>query len=144
MTGPAQTDATPRRPLPRFPEPDTEPYWRATSEHRLLYRVDPDTGEVVSSTRRQSGHPTDSNPQWRESAGIGTIYTFTVIRQHGQSYFRTRVPYVVAFVDLDEGFRILTEIAADPATVRIGQRVRVDWEDHDDLSVPIFGLAESV
>jgi uncharacterized OB-fold protein len=84
----------------------------------------------------------DREPRWRESAGTGTIYTFTVIRQHGHPYFRSRTPYVVAFVDLDEGFRVLTEIAADPASVRIGQRVAVAWEDHDEVSVPVFRVVD--
>ena len=35
--------------------------------------------------------------EWRDSAGCGTVYTFTVIRQHGQPYlpgplFRTWSP----------------------------------------------------
>ncbi len=123
----------PTRPLPRFPEPDTEPYWRATVDHRLLFQVDAGTGDVVFYPRR-SVQPR----QWRESAGLGTIYTFTVIRQHGHPYFRSRAPYVVAFVDLDEGFRLLAEIAADPATVRIGQRVAVTWDDQGEVSVPMF------
>jgi len=33
---------------------------------------------------------------------------------------------------------MLSEILAEPDTVRIGQRVHVVWEDHDDLSVPCF------
>ena len=124
----------PTRPLPKFPEPDSEPFWRATKEHRLLFRVDPATGEAVPIPRRGL----DPSPQWRESQGTGTVYSFTVVRQHGLPYFRNRVPYVVAFVDLDEGFRMLSEILAEPKTVRIGQRVHVVWEDHDDLSVPCF------
>lgn len=142
MTAATQTSPAPKRPLPGFPEPDTEQYWRATREHRLLYQVSPATGEVVFYPRRHSIHAADAGLEWRESAGAGTIYTFTVIRQHGQPYFRAHTPYVVAFVDLDEGFRVLTWIAADPDTVRIGQRVTVDWEDHDDISVPIFRIAE--
>ena len=128
----------PVRPLPRFPEPDTEPFWSATKEHRLLYQVNPATGEVVNFARRA----VDVDREWAESAGQGTIYTFTVIRQHGQPYFRGRVPYVVAFVDLDEGVRLLTEIVADPETVHIGARVSVDWEDHDEVSVPVFRVVE--
>jgi uncharacterized OB-fold protein len=129
----------PVRPLPRFPEPDTEPFWSATKEHRLLYQVNPATGDVVFFPRRA----VDADLEWAESAGQGTIYTFTVIRQHGQPYFRSRVPYVVAFVDLDEGVRLLTEIVADPETVHIGARVSVDWEDHDELSVPVFRVVEA-
>jgi uncharacterized protein len=124
------------RPLPRFPEPDSEPFWHATRAHRLLYQARP-SGEPVFYSRRS----TVEELEWRESAGSGTIYSFTVIRQHGQPYFRSRVPYVVGFIDLDEGFRMLAEIGADPATVRIGQRVAIDWEDHEDVSVPIFRVA---
>jgi uncharacterized OB-fold protein len=150
----------PRRPLPDFPEPDTEPWWRATAEHRLLYQVSTGTGEVVFFPRRHSPHaapppgdPVGADLEWRESAGVGVVYSFTVIRQHGHPYFRSRIPYVVGFVDLDEGFRVLTEIVADPDAVRVGQRVRVEWEDvdredvdrggvergdHHGLSVPVF------
>jgi len=44
-------------------------------------------------------------------------------------------------VDLDEGFRMLAEVVEDPDTVHIGQRVAVDWEDHDEVSVPVFRVA---
>jgi uncharacterized OB-fold protein len=66
------------------------------------------------------------------------VYTFTVIRQHGHPFFRARIPYLVGLIDLDEGFRMLAEIAADPETLQVNQRVSVTWEDHADLSVPIF------
>jgi uncharacterized protein len=66
------------------------------------------------------------------------VYTFTVIRQHGHPFFRARIPYLVGLIDLDEGFRMLAEIAADPQTLRVDQRVTATWEDHADLSVPIF------
>jgi uncharacterized OB-fold protein len=74
----------------------------------------------------------------RGSAGRGTIYTYTVVRQHGHPFFRAHAPYVVAYVDLDEGFRILAEVATEPGTVHVGQRVEVTWEDHDEVAVPLF------
>ena len=132
------TSSSPTRPLPKFPEPDSEPFWRATKDHKLMYQVDAATGEVVFFPRRAVA---GRESQWRESAGAGTIYTFTVIRQHGHPYFRARAPYVVAYVDLDEGFRMLAEVAADPDTVHVGQRVAVNWEDHDEVAVPVFRVA---
>ncbi|MGH2927742.1 MAG: Zn-ribbon domain-containing OB-fold protein, partial [Solirubrobacteraceae bacterium] len=75
----------------------------------------------------------------RTSAGRGTVYTFTVIRQHGHPFFRGRVPYVVAFIDVDEGFRMLAEVLApDPAEVRVGQRVELRWEAGGDVRIPVF------
>jgi uncharacterized protein len=128
----------PERPLPLFPEPDTAPFWAATAEHRLAYQVCQACGQVVFHPRRHCTCCTSGDLEWRDSAGAGTVYTFTVIRQHGHPFFRARIPYVVGLIDLDEGFRMLAEIAADPETLQVNQRVGVTWEDHADLSVPIF------
>jgi uncharacterized OB-fold protein len=51
--------------------------------------------------------------------------------------------YAVAYVDLDEGFRMLTNVVGveNPLTdVKIGQRVRVDFEKQDsgDYPIPVF------
>jgi uncharacterized OB-fold protein len=128
-----------QRPLPRFPEPDTEPFWRATRQHELRYPVCTRCGGVVFYPRRHCTHCLSLDLEWRTSRGEGTVYTFSVIRQNRHPAFAPRVPYVVAYVDLDEGFRLLTNVVGvDPAAVRIGQRVRVDWEDYEELALPVF------
>jgi uncharacterized protein len=126
------------RPLPIFPEPDTEPFWAATAEHRLTYQVCLACDQVVFHPRRHCTGCTASELEWRDSAGLGTLYTFTVIRRSGQPFFRARIPYVAGLIDLDEGFRMLAEIAAGPETLHVNQRVTVTWEDHAELSVPMF------
>jgi uncharacterized protein len=133
----------PERPLPTFPEPDTEPFWTATAEHRLTYQVCLACGQVVFYPRRHCTCCTAGELEWRDSAGTGTVYTFTVIRRNGHPFFRARAPYVLGMIDLDEGFRMLAEIDADPDTVHVDQRVTVGWEDHPGedhpgLSVPVF------
>jgi len=128
----------PERPLPLFPEPDTAPFWAATAEHRLTCQVCRSCGQVVFHPRRHCTCCTSGDLEWRDSAGAGTVYTYTVIRQHGHPFFRARLPYVVGLIDLDEGFRMLAEIAADPQALRVNQRVTVTWEDHAELSVPVF------
>lgn len=128
----------PERLLPLFPEPDTAPFWAATAEHRLTYQICRACGQVVFHPRRHCTCCTSGDLEWRDSAGAGTVYTFTVIRQHGHPFFRARIPYLVGLIDLDEGFRMLAEIAADPQALQVNQRVTVTWEDHADLSVPIF------
>lgn len=68
------------------------------------------------------------------ASGLGTIYSFTVIRKNGVPPFRERVPFVVASVQLDEpGARVL---AAMPTTaiesVAIGARVRAQFRPVGD------------
>ncbi|WP_067141282.1 Zn-ribbon domain-containing OB-fold protein [Microtetraspora malaysiensis] len=56
---------------------------------------------------------------WRESAGLGTVYSTSVIAP------RDADPYPVVLVDLDERFRIMSTVVDVPAgDVRIGMRVR--------------------
>ncbi|MDA7784669.1 OB-fold domain-containing protein [Pseudomonadales bacterium] len=50
------------------------------------------------------------------------------------------MPYAVAYVDLDEGPRFLTNVTGveDPSSdVHIGQRVTIDWEEYEELSIPL-------
>lgn len=133
------------RPQPRFPEPDTQPFWDGTKEHRLLYQVDPATGDVIFYPRRHSPHTGTSNLEWKESKGEGTVYTYSVVRLNRHPAFAGLGAYAVAYIDLDEGFRILTNITgvADPVNdVKIGMRVKVQWEDQESgIALPLFAPA---
>jgi uncharacterized OB-fold protein len=130
------------RPQPRFPEPDTQPFWDATREHKLTYQVDPATGDVVFFPRRHSPYTGAANLEVRESKGMGTVYTYSVVRLNRHPAFAALGPYAVAYVDLDEGFRILTNIVgvADPVhDVKIGMRVKLKWEDQESgIALPMF------
>jgi uncharacterized protein len=141
-TGGTPAGAPPERPLPSLAEPDTGPFWAATRDHRLTYQVCGSCGELIFHPRRHCTNCLSAETRWQDSAGGGTVYTFTVIRQHGQPYFRGRLPYVLGFIDLDEGFRLLAEIDAAPDAVRVGQRVTVGWEDHAELAIPVFRPAD--
>jgi uncharacterized OB-fold protein len=47
----------------------------------------------------------------------------------GNPMMADEVPYVVAIVDLDEGYRMLTNITnCPPEAVECGQRVEVAWD----------------
>ena len=56
--------------------------------------------------------------------GDGTVHTFTTVHRAPSAAFRALVPYTLALVDMDEGFRLLLPIhmAGEPA---IGQRIRM-------------------
>ena len=127
------------RPIPKFPEPDTEPFWDATKDHELKYQVCDDCGGIVWHPRRHCTHCTSLNLSWKTSKGEGTVYTYSIVRQNYHPAFRERIPYVIAWIDLDEGFRMLSNVVdVDPESVTVGQRVRVRWDDQDGLSLPAF------
>jgi uncharacterized OB-fold protein len=128
------------RPQPTLDEPDTRPFWEATKQHELRYQVCNDCGGVVFYPRRHCPHCMSMKLSWKVSRGEGAIYTYTIIRQIGHPAFRELAPYVVAWIDLEEGFRMVSNVVGvDVDDVHIGQRVRVTWEDQDDgVSLPLF------
>ena len=126
-------------PLPKFPEPDTEPFWDATKDHELKYQVCDDCGGLVWHPRRHCTHCTSLNLSWKTSKGEGTVYTYSIVRQNYHPAFRERIPYVVAWIDVDEGFRMLSNVVdVDAEAVEVGQRVRVRWLDQEGLALPAF------
>jgi len=131
----------PVRPLPRFPEPDTQAFWAATGSHELKYQACRTCGAIVFYPRSHCTACGGRDLDWRTSRGEGTVYTYTVVRQNGHPYFTTQTPYVLALIDLDEGFRMMSHVVGmqDPAAgVRVGTRVRVFWDDHGEVSLPLF------
>ncbi len=127
------------RPLPRFPEPDSQPFWEATKNHELRYQRCDDCSSVVFYPKHHCTSCGSPNLSWHTSKGRGTVYTFSIVRANRSPAFREYVPYVLSYVDLDEGFRIMTNIVnVAPEQVKVGMPVRVAWEDHEEVSLPLF------
>lgn len=132
-----------KRPQPRFPEPDTEPFWEATKRHELTYQTCKACHEVIFYPR---GHCTacgSRDPSRHVSQGQGTVYTFSVIMQSRHPAFAELGPYAIAYVDLDEGFRIMSNIVGvnDPIQdITCGMRVKLTWQDQGEgeISLPMF------
>lgn len=131
------------RPQPRFPEPDTQHFWEGARAGELRY-------QVCDACQKVNFYPTahcqscgSPDLSWKASRGEGTVYTYSVVRQNRIPGFVELGAYAVAYVDLDEGFRMLTNIVGvgDPTKeVRIGQRVRVEFEPQDsgEYPIPVF------
>jgi uncharacterized OB-fold protein len=78
---------------------------------------------------------------WREARGAGTIASYSVVVRAVNPELKDDAPYVVAFVDLDEGVRLFTNIVdAKPEELRCGLRVQCRFEASADpeLWVPVF------
>jgi uncharacterized protein len=69
----------------------------------------------------------------RESSGRGAIYSHTTQNRAGHPALADRAPYTLVLVDLDEGFRVLTDLVdAEPDSATIGDRVSAIFEKADD------------
>ncbi len=128
------------RPLPSLQQADTQPFWQATQAKEFRYQRCDACDTVVWYPRKHCTGCVEGNLSWHVSAGLGTVYTFSIVRQSYHPFFRNQVPYAVAYIDLDEGPRFLTNVVgvANPdEDVFVGQRVKLVWEAHEQLNIPL-------
>ena len=77
---------------------------------------------------------------WQPVSGRGEVYSYAVCHRAFHPAFAGAVPYVVATVELEEGVRMVADLAdVAPEEVRIGMPVRVCFEPLDDeIALPRF------
>jgi uncharacterized OB-fold protein len=73
-----------------------------------------------------------------ESAGRGTVYTYTVVHRAPSTAFS--VPYVLAAIDLEEGFTMFSNVVrCPPEEVTFDMPVTVVFEERaPGLILPVF------
>jgi uncharacterized OB-fold protein len=68
------------------------------------------------------------------------VYTYTITHRTQTRGFKDEAPYVLAYVELEEGVQVLTNIVGcPPEAVRVGLPVVATFEDVDEaVSIPRF------
>jgi uncharacterized OB-fold protein len=130
-------------PIP-IPDPDSAPFWEGLPAGKLMLCRCDDTGTWIHPPLERSRF-TGGPVHFEEVSGGGSIFSYIVVQQ--QLVPGRTPPYVIGIVELDEqpGLRINAVINAEPADVRIGQRVRMTVADLGEsvFRVPEFVIAES-
>ncbi len=100
--------------------PETKPFWDACAAGKFVLPRCKDTGKFIWYPRAISPF-TFGEVEWVEVSGKGTIYTFSVMA-------RAEVPYAIAYVTLEEGPSMMTNIVdCDFAALKIGQEVKLKF-----------------
>ena len=126
--------AATERKIPAPPvNPETKAFWEAASRGTLLIKR-------CTSCRQSHYYPRalclfcgSAATEWQPTSGGGTIYSYSVMR-------RAEVPYAIAYVTLDEGVTMMTNLVdCDFYALTIGQRVRLIFKPTDGgPPVPTF------
>jgi hypothetical protein len=100
--------------------PETKPFWDGCAAGKFLIRR-------CTSCKKAHWYPRSLCPfcfsdcEWVEASGKGKIYTFSVMA-------RAEVPYAIAYVTLDEGPSMMTNIVdCDFDKLKIGQAVELKF-----------------
>ena len=133
-----------KKPLPRVDE-ESKGFWEACQRHELYIQECRACSTPRYYPRALCPTCLSSDIRWVLSSGRGTVYTYTVTYQNQAPGFRDELPYILAYVELPEGVRLLTNIVGcSPEQVTIGMPVEVSFEDVTaDITLPKFKPAAS-
>jgi uncharacterized protein len=128
-----------KKPIPRADE-ESKGYWEACRRHELVLQRCSACGTLRYYPRAVCPECLSDEVCWERMSGRGTVYTFTVTYQNQAPGFREELPYVLAYVTLDEGVQMLTNVVGCPVDqVAIGMPVEVTFEDvNEEIAIPRF------
>lgn len=107
----------------------TAEFWKATTEGRFILQRCDACDIVLWFPRRNCPKCWTENVSTFDAQQTGTIYSFTVVRK-GKGAFQDAGPFVVAYVELADGPRIMTNIVdCDIDALHIGMSVEMVFHD---------------
>jgi uncharacterized protein len=114
--------------------PESKPFWDAASDGKLMLKHCTACDQKHYYPRSICPLCGSSATEWFESNGKGSIYTLSTMRRGANA------PYTLAWVMLDDGPAIVTNIATDEHdALAIGQRVTVTFVASDGgAPYPLF------
>ena len=116
-----------------------KPYWDYARAHELRLQHCSDCEKPWSPPGPVCPFCFSRNFTWEQMSGFGHIASFTIYHKDYHPYFKDHLPYNVAFVELDEGPRLIANILAPNDELQSGMRVSVVFEDVDDrFTIPQF------
>ena len=129
------------KPLPK-PRPIDEPYWEgmAAGELRL---------QQCTNCARWRFPPAELCPnclsgeyEWKAALGTATLWSWIVMHREYFASFHDDIPYNVAFVRLDEGpFMMSNVVGVAPEELTVDARLQVTFDAvTDEFTIPRFRL----
>ncbi|HEX5326806.1 MAG TPA: OB-fold domain-containing protein [Acetobacteraceae bacterium] len=101
--------------------PETKPFFDACAQNRFVVPTCTACGKAHWYPRAICPHCFAESIEWKQASGKGTVYSFSVMK-------RAEVPYCIAYVTLQEGPTMMTNIVdCDLDSIRIGQPMQVKF-----------------
>lgn len=136
-------------PLP-FVDAETAPFWTAASKGQVVIQACAECGRLRHPPRPMCPYCRSMSSTWQELSGRATVWSYVVVHPPLLPAFAEFAPYNVCVVSLaeDPDIRLVGNLVAepgaainsmDPATIQIGERVQVVFDQvADDVGLPRF------
>ena len=125
------------RPLPT-PDDDSAPFWAACGKGYLAAQKCPECARFRWPPMEFCPFCHHHGGDWTPLPGTGVVEGFVVVHRAFDASFKDRIPYAIAHIALDgaEGVTLIGNVLADPVdSVSVGQRVAVEFEDTEPVSI---------
>ena len=133
--------------LPDLEDDDAAPFWQGTARGELLVQTCGACGQRRLPPRPMCPACRSLQSQWVPLSGRGTIWSFVVAHPPLLPVYQNVAPYNVITVALDEDprLRLVGNLVARPdgrinevdsARIRIGEPVRVVFQQVEDVFLP--------
>jgi uncharacterized OB-fold protein len=116
----------------------SRPFWDGCAAGELRFQRCRGCGSAQFPPAEICRACTGADLTWEQSAGLGMLYSWTVVYRPVTPAFT--VPYAPAIVDLDEGYQMMTNlIGLAPDAITPGLAVQVEFhETGGGLRLPYF------
>lgn len=123
------------------PEPNelNRPFWDALDQGHLVFQRC-ECGHAWLPARRLCPQCLQERWVWEEASGNGRLESWVVYHVCYHEAFRSRLPYNVALVELDEGPRLITNIVDPNESLCADARVELCIEREEGVALARFRL----
>jgi len=117
--------------------PDTQPFWDGCAAGELRYQRCRDCGAVQPLPRCLCERCHGSVLDWQIASGHGRVLSYTIVHRAPTPAWRDDVPYVIAIVVLDEGFRLMVNVAGgEQPGLAIDAAVTIGFIEREGVTLP--------
>lgn len=120
--------------MPPVQDAQSQPFWQAAQEGRLLIQRCPATGRFQWYPRAHSLAAPEVAPEWVQASGRARLFSYTVIHKGGVQ----KAPYTCVLVQLEEGPLMFSRCISD-AALQVDMPMQVAFVAiNDALTLPVF------
>jgi uncharacterized OB-fold protein len=131
--------------LPLSPDvtPTNQGFWEGTKKGELRLLTCAECG-----TQRFPETPVCPNcladqATWQPASGRGRLWSWIVMHQKAFPSYLDQIPYLVAFIELDEGHFMVSTLVDPPPDLHCDLPVQAEFVDLDDeRSAPVFRVVQ--
>jgi uncharacterized OB-fold protein len=126
--------------IPPKISPEAEEYWRGARQGKLMYQKCRVCGAIQFPFLTLCRNCLSEEIEALESSGRGQVITFSTIYRAPSPAFVANVPYTVALVELEEGYRMLSALFdTPPESVSMNMKVKACFRPFDaEHALPLF------